>query len=337
MNRIKERRAELGLSQPDVVKLLSELGIKTDVSMLSRFENEICLPTAAVKDALDFILETPELAEDVLSDRKPNVSGTRLYIIWQGMKQRCYDASCNCYPRYGGRGVTICEEWRNGSEAFQAWALSHGYREDLTIDRIDVNGNYEPGNCRWATWKEQANNTRRNRYITYNEVTHTLTEWADIFGINYGTLRSRLDNGWSVERALTYRAENALQAPASELFDAVDLTTIGELDALPTTDEYSDSVKALLIHLGRGRDNAISRTHLCLEMGLPDRTVRGIIERARREGCIIINAQDGAGYYLSDDPDEWEAQYRQDTSRALSILSRRKALRARLKSAGREV
>ena len=110
MNRLKERRMSLGMSQADVEKLLSELGIKTDVSMLSRFENEICLPTAAVKDALDFILETPELAEDVLSDRKPNVSGTRLYIIWQGMKQRCYNPNHPQYSNYGGRGITACDE-----------------------------------------------------------------------------------------------------------------------------------------------------------------------------------------------------------------------------------
>ena len=149
---------------------------------------------------------------------------------------------------------------------------------------------------------------------------------------------SRFENGVCLPLPTALKAlETALRAPASELFDAVDLTTIGELDALPTTDEYSDSVKALLIHLGRGRDNAISRTHLCLEMGLPDRTVRGIIEQARLEGCIIVNAQDGAGYYLSDDPDEWEAQYQQDTHRAISILARRKAIRTRLKAAGREV
>ena len=337
MNRIKERRVALGMSQVDVVKLLSELGIKTDVSMLSRFENEICLPTAAVKDALDFILETPELAEDVLSDRKPNVSGTRLYIIWQGMKQRCYDANCKCYPRYGGRGVTICEEWRNGSEAFQAWALSHGYREDLTIDRIDVNGNYEPGNCRWATWKEQANNTRRNRYITYNEVTHTLTEWADIFGINYGTLRSRLDNGWSVERALTYRAENALQVPLAELYDVDELLDMRCTDECVAAVKPSEDVVTLLHFLNYDKANAVGRAELQTLMQKPDRIIRHIIAEARRDGFIICNAQDGAGYYLSDDPDEWEAQYRQDTSRALSILSRRKALRARLKAAGREV
>ena len=143
--------------------------------------------------------------EKVKALAKHNMSHTRVYNIWHTMIQRCYYSKHKSYDSYGGRGITVCDEWRgeHGAENFIEWALSNGYRDDLTLDRIDPNGNYEPSNCRWATRKEQANNTRKNHFLTFDGKTQTVAQWADEKGLTYSTLCHRLENGWTVEKALT--------------------------------------------------------------------------------------------------------------------------------------
>lgn len=132
----------------------------------------------------------------------------RLYGIWVNMKSRCYNPNVKAYPRYGGRGITICDEWKDNYKAFDTWARANGYREDLTIDRIDVDGNYEPSNCRWLTREEQNQNRRDNVYLELNGESHCITEWARITGIGQSVLSNRLKRGWSVEKALTYPVDH---------------------------------------------------------------------------------------------------------------------------------
>lgn len=134
---------------------------------------------------------------------KHGLSGNRLYYIYDNMIKRCYNESSEKYKNYGGRGITVCDEWKNSRQAFFDWALHSGYDEGLTIDRIDVNGNYCPENCRWATQKEQANNRTSNRYVTYNGETHSIAEWAELTGLPPSTLYSRIENGWSDEDTIT--------------------------------------------------------------------------------------------------------------------------------------
>ena len=132
---------------------------------------------------------------------------TRLYRIWFGMKCRCHKKTAPDYPRYGGRGITVCDEWRNDFQVFYDWAMANGYQDNLTIDRIDSNGNYLPGNCRWVDSSAQNNNKRNNHYVTYNGETLTISEWSKRLGISKETLHSRLVKyGWSVERALTEKS-----------------------------------------------------------------------------------------------------------------------------------
>ena len=132
----------------------------------------------------------------------------KLYTIWSDIKQRCYNKNSPAYPYYGGRGITMDNIWYSSYSAFREWALNNGYdptarRPDCTIDRIDVNGNYCPENCRWVSMKIQGNNTRKNRVLSLGDETHTVSEWSDILHINSKTIMARLNLGWSVEDALT--------------------------------------------------------------------------------------------------------------------------------------
>lgn len=126
-----------------------------------------------------------------LSQSRHNQFGTRIYAIWQNMKDRCSNEHNSSYYRYGGRGIQVCDSWKERFENFYDWALNNGYQDDLTLDRIDNDGNYCPENCRWTTMKEQCNNRRSNIQIKIGNTVKTLTEWCEIFQLDYKTINAR--------------------------------------------------------------------------------------------------------------------------------------------------
>lgn len=135
---------------------------------------------------------------------KHGKSGERILGIWYGIRKRCYNPNSKSFKDYGGRGIAVCDEWKDNFQAFYDWAMANGYSDDLTIDRKDVDGNYCPENCRWITNQEQQNNRRTSHLVTYKGETHTLKDWAKITGINYNTLRGRITNyKWNAEKAFT--------------------------------------------------------------------------------------------------------------------------------------
>ena len=127
---------------------------------------------------------------------------TRLYRIWANIKTRCFNTNDLHYKRWGALGITMCDEWKNNFQAFYNWAMSNGYADDLTIDRIDNYGNYEPSNCRWVTVKEQNQNKKNVVLLTYNGLTLSCREWAKMLGIGKNTVRERYNKGWTVEECL---------------------------------------------------------------------------------------------------------------------------------------
>ena len=118
-------------------------------------------------------------------------SDTRLYTIWKNMRRRCSDKKNTGYHNYGGRGIKVCDEWQDFMK-FYSWAVSNGYKSNLSIDRIDNNGNYEPNNCQWVTVERQANNKRTNTMVTINGETHSLADWSRIKNINYKMVCTRI-------------------------------------------------------------------------------------------------------------------------------------------------
>jgi hypothetical protein len=145
------------------------------------------------------------------SRKKHDASYTALYHVWQSMRERCNSDNKN----YGGRGIKVCQEWED-FKIFRKWATENNYRSGLEIDRINVNGNYEPCNCRFVIKRIQANNRRNNRYYDIDGINHTLFEWARIYNINYQTLYSRMERGWRIEDALENKVDKRIGQNRSE-------------------------------------------------------------------------------------------------------------------------
>ena len=131
------------------------------------------------------------------------LSKNKLHGLWRNIKDRCNNPNNKAYKYYGERGIKVCDEWSNNFVAFYDWAHANGYQEGLQIDRIDVNGNYSPENCRWVNKTIQANNTRKNLYITINGKTQSLADWCRELGVSYCSVQTRRNRGWDTLSALT--------------------------------------------------------------------------------------------------------------------------------------
>lgn len=127
----------------------------------------------------------------------------KLYKVWIGIKQRCFNPKNKSFIDYGGRGIKICEEWKLSFESFHNWSISNGYSEGLSIDRVDNDGNYELSNCRWTTKKFQSRNRRNCVKIKYENKSLTASEWSDITGIPSKVLTQRIRRGWTPEKTIT--------------------------------------------------------------------------------------------------------------------------------------
>lgn len=131
----------------------------------------------------------------------------RLYRIWFHMRKRCSDCNDASYGDYGKRGIKVCDEWSD-YQTFKKWSLQNGYQENLTIDRINNDGDYCPDNCRWVGYSIQANNRRSCRYVEINGEKKTISEWCEIFKTNPYTAYSRIDRfGWNPQKAVSYKPE----------------------------------------------------------------------------------------------------------------------------------
>lgn len=133
---------------------------------------------------------------------KHNLSYSKLYKVWQGIKTRCYNNNFIYYCNYGGRGIKMCDEWKNDFVTFYDWALNNGYQEGLTIDRINNNDDYCPTNCRWTTREEQNNNMRKTILVEYKGKLRTITELANEFGLKRKELYYKLKKGWTIEQII---------------------------------------------------------------------------------------------------------------------------------------
>lgn len=139
-------------------------------------------------------------------NKRHGMTETKLYVAWQNMKRRCNNPKDIMFKHYGGRGITVCDDWNSSFDSFLQWSNQSGYKEGLTIERINVNGNYEPSNCKWITKPDQYLNRTDSHRITAFGKTQTIKEWADESGIKYDTIERRINSyGWSAEDAVSIK------------------------------------------------------------------------------------------------------------------------------------
>lgn len=196
-----------------------------------------------------------------MSLTRENGKHKRLYKAWRSMKSRCYNQNSKCYKHYGGRGIIVCDEWLNSYKAFQDWAITNGYDKDApyskcTLDRIDVNGNYCPENCRWVDMKTQCNNTRRNVYVEYNGNKYTVAQLAELLNCDYSKFRDGM-------KKYNYNIEKAVEHTHSEFYWTKDKEAhLIEL--------YNKGIQVKDIAIEMGISKSSARNHLSV-LGIKDR------------------------------------------------------------------
>ena len=171
----------------------------------------------------------------------------RLYNIWYNMKRRCYNKKNKDYKYYGERGIKICDEWLNNYQEFEKWSLNNGYKDDLTIDRIDNNGNYEPKNCKWLSIQEQQFNKRNTTYCELDGVVESLPKLCKKYNIDDEVVYHRIKRGWNVKKALTTPTKK-IKTKKTYIYKG-EKTTLKELSI-----KYNINYTTLIVRLFNGWD-----------------------------------------------------------------------------------
>lgn len=209
---------------------------------------------------------------------KHGLWGSRIYKIWYGIRGRCYNAKSPNYSTYGGRGIIMCDEWKNDFMAFYKWSIEHGYDDNLSIDRIDVNGNYCSDNCRWVDRLTQENNKRNTNYVTYKGETKPLAVWCRELNLKHSLVSSRIQKGWNVA--------TAFETPCSVIYRSEDLITYN--DKTQTINEWC-------IERGLKLSTVFARLHKGLDI---EQALSPVSEDHRRKSIILYNAN-GDEHYCS--------------------------------------
>lgn len=191
MRTITELSNEYGISYGRIAKILRTVGIKVKRTYRTKGEKKIKIPKMSEE-------------EHKIALWASSFNNGKIRYVYYDMIRRCYKQDDRGYPRYGARGITVCDEWRKDCKNFYKWAKENGYDKGLQIDRIDNDKGYSPDNCRWVSPRENCMNRSCTRRATLNGETHTLKDWSEITGISYQVLSDRIYRyGWTVERALT--------------------------------------------------------------------------------------------------------------------------------------
>lgn len=242
-----------------------------------------------------------------INSRKHGMYKTRIYRIYRGMISRCTNENIDCYARYGGRGITVCEDWidkDNGFTNFYKWAMDNGYDDTLSIDRRDNDDGYYPSNCRWVDMKTQANNRRSNVKITYHGITKTATEWAEELGVHSETLLARHNKGWS--------DEDIIDIPVGDYINKI-TSSFGETHTIAEWSEISGLSKRIIyeriFRLNWPVDSAISLSSTNIH--IYDHISPAVVY-AMQHSSYIIPPIPHAMYYVDIlgryyTPEEWDS------------------------------